>query len=42
MPILSNLPLTTDMLPSAILVLVWLGLMRSVRYSSWGVALISF
>jgi hypothetical protein len=42
MPILSNLPLTTDMLPSAILVLVWLGLMRSVRYSGWGVALISF
>lgn len=33
--------MTTDTLASAVLILTWLGIMRSTRYSKWQVAVIS-
>jgi hypothetical protein len=42
MPLPNNLAMTTDALASAVLILTWMGIMRSTRYSKWQVAFISF
>ena len=41
MPIPAMPPLPENILPSALLVLGWLGLLRLARYSSWSLALFS-
>jgi len=37
----STLNLTGNMIPSAVLILTWMGIVRATRYSGWKIALIS-
>ena len=37
----NNLPLTTEAIASAVLILTWLVVLRSIRYSKWQLAMIS-